>query len=77
MWRGCRRWLERRNGRRGGGYGRDRYRDGISRWEDNVAHLTLWMESNAPLAYAPVLELHHLITSTLGDLRVRLEREET
>ena len=37
----------------GVGNGRDGDRDGLSQWEDNVAHITLGTEPNAPLAYAP------------------------
>ena len=48
-------------GRGGGGDGQDGDGDGLSRWEDNVAHVTLGMEPNAPLAYDPELEHHHLI----------------
>ena len=61
----------------GRGYGRggDGYR--LSRWEDNVANLTLGTEPNALLAYAPGLEHHHPIMSTIGNPGVRLltERE--
>ena len=49
--------------------------DGLSRWEDNVAHVTLVTEPNGPFAYAPGLENHHLIMSMLGDLGGRLDRE--
>ena len=49
----------------GGGDGLDR--DGrLIRWEDTVANVILGMEPNALLAYAPGLELHHLIMSMLG-----------
>ena len=51
------------------GRGRDIYdgdKYGINRWEDNVANVILVTEHNAPLAYAPGLELHHLIMSNLG-----------
>ena len=61
-----------------GGGGRDiRDRDGevLSRWEDNVAHVTVGTEINAPLTYALVLELRHPIMSTLGEPGTRLERE--
>ena len=44
----------------GGGYG-------ISRWEYNIANLSLETEPNAPLAYAPGLEHHHPNMSTLVD----------
>ena len=50
-----------------GGYLRDGDRDELNRWEDDVAHITLGTEPNAPLAYAPVLELRHPIMSMLGD----------
>ena len=35
-----------------------------------VTNVTLVTDPNAPLAYALVLEHHHPIMSTLGDLRV-------
>ena len=35
---------------------------------------TIWTEPNDPLAYAPVLEHHHLIMSMLGGHRCRLDR---
>ena len=47
----------------------------LCRWEDNVSHITLGTEPNAPLSYAPGLELHHLIMSTLGEHGGKLERE--
>ena len=37
--------------------------DELSWWEDNVANVT---EHDSPLAYALLLEHHHLIMSTLG-----------
>ena len=40
-----------------------------------VKNLTLGMEPNDPLTYAPGLELHHPITSKLGNPGGRLERE--
>ena len=40
----------------------------LSRWEDNVANITLGTETNAPLAYATGLEHHHPIISMLGEL---------
>ena len=49
--------------------------DIISRWEDNVANITLGMETNAPLAYAPGLEYHHPIISMIGYLEGQLERK--
>ena len=61
--------------RGGGGDGRDGDDNILSWWENNVASLTLGMEPNDPLAYAPGLELHHPIISTLGDTGGRLERE--
>ena len=51
----------------GGGY---RYR--LSRLEDNVAHVTLGTDPNAPLAYSMGLEIHHPIMSMLRDPGVRL-----
>ena len=59
----------------GGRYGRGRDRERISLWGDNLANLNLGTEPNAPLYYAPVLEHHHQIMSTLGEPRGRLERE--
>ena len=61
----------------GGGGGDGWVGDGerLSRWEDNVANLTVGTEPNAPLAYAPGLEHHHPIISTLGEPGGRLERE--
>ena len=44
----------------GGGYG-------LSRWEDNIANLSLETEPNDTLAYALVLEHHHPNMSTLGE----------
>ena len=41
----------------------------LSIGEDNIAHLTLGTDTNAPLAYDLGLELHHLIISKLGDHR--------
>ena len=57
----------------GGGDGRDEY--GFSRWNDNLAHVTLGAEPTNLLAYDPVLKLHQQIMSTLGDPRGRLEKE--
>ena len=37
--------------------------------------ITLWTEPNDPLAYAPGLEVHHPIMSTLKAHGVQLERE--
>ena len=57
----------------GGGGGR-RYGDGrLIKWEDTAENITLGTEPNAPLAYAPGLELHHPIMSTLGAHGVQLE----
>ena len=50
----------------GGGDGRDGDRDILSWWGDNIAHVTLGMETNYLLAYAPGLEHHHPIMITLG-----------
>ena len=58
----------------GGGDGRDGDEDGLSRWEDNVAHVTLGIDPNSPLAYALELELHHLIMSMLGEQGGQLQR---
>ena len=61
-------------GVRGGrGWGGDR--DRLSRWEDNVANLTLGTEPNDTLSYALGLEHHQPIVSTLGDPGGRLEIE--
>ena len=57
----------------GGGDGWDE--DGLNRWEDNVAYVTLGTEPNAPLAYALEMELHHPTISKLGEPGGRLERE--
>ena len=46
------------------------------RFEDTVANVILGTEPNAPLAYAPVLELHHPIMSMLGGHRGQLVREK-
>ena len=43
--------------------------------EDNVANITLWMETNDTFAYDPELKYHHPIMSTLGKPGGRLERE--
>ena len=51
----------------GGGSGRNGDGDGrIIRWEYTVANVILGTEPDVPLAYAPGLELHHLIMSILG-----------
>ena len=77
IWRGYGQRLGRQNGRRGGGGGYRRGRDGdiLSRWEDNVASLTLGTNTNALLDYDPGLEHHHPILITLGDPGGRLYRE--
>ena len=60
----------------GGADGWDGNRDGqLIRWEDTTANVILGMEPNAPLAYAPGLEMHHPIMSILGGGRCQLERE--
>ena len=51
----------------GGGYGREVDGDVLNQWGDNVANITLGTEPNATLAYAPGLEHHHPIVSTLGE----------
>ena len=53
---------------RGGEKGREIDGDGygLNWWEDNVVNIILGTEPNAPLAYAPGLELHYPIISTLG-----------
>ena len=38
----------------------------LIRWEDTVTNLILGTETNAPLAYAPGLKIHHPIISMLG-----------
>ena len=58
----------------GGGYIRYIERDGLSRWEDNVSHVTLGTDHNAPLVYALVLELHHPSMSNFGEQGDQLER---
>ena len=56
----------------------DRDRDGdgdiLGWWEDKIECVTLGMEPNDPLDYAPVLELYHPIMSTLVDPGFQLER---
>ena len=60
----------------GGGYGRDRDGDGqIIRWEDTVENIILQTEPNEPLAYALVLEPHHLIIIMLGGHIGQLDRD--
>ena len=59
----------------GGGGVRDGYGDGdeLNLCEDNVANVILRTETNTPLAYAPLLEIHHPIMSNLGGHGGRLE----
>ena len=57
------------DGQEGDGYGQ------LINWEYNVENTTLGTEPNAPLAYAPELEIHHPNMSTLGANRVQLDRE--
>ena len=61
-----------RVGRGEGGYGWNGDIDILSWWEDNVANITLGTDTNAPLIYAPRLEHHHPIMSTLWDPGGRL-----
>ena len=49
--------------RGGGGQDGDGYR--LNWWEDNVSNATLWTEPNDLLVYAPGLEHHYPIMSTL------------
>ena len=58
----------------GGGYGGGGGGYILIQWEDNEENITLGADPNAPLFYAPVLEHHHPIMSTLGDPRGRSER---
>ena len=58
-----------------GGTGRGGGGDKLNFCEDNVANVILVMDPNVPLDYAPGLELHHPIMSTLGGHVCRLERE--
>ena len=48
--------------------------NGLNKWEYNVSRVTLGTDPNAPLAYAPALELHHPIISKLLYPRVQLDR---
>ena len=52
----------------GRGDGRDEDGDRLNWCEDNVANIPLGTEPNTPLSYTPVLEIHHLITSMIGDI---------
>ena len=66
-------------GRMEGGGGGDRW-DGnidgrIIRWEYTVVNVNLVTGTNAPIFYAPGLELHHSIMIMLRGNRGRLERE--
>ena len=58
----------------GGGEGRDGGGYRLRKWENNVENLTLWMETYAPLAYDPGLELHHRIMIMLGEPGGKLDR---
>ena len=70
--KGCRCQLRRRNGRRGGEDEEEGNGDGLNRWEDTVENVILGTEPNAPIAYAPVLELHQAIMIMLVGNRGRL-----
>ena len=59
--------------REGGGRDGDGYI--ICWWEDNEANKNLGTKKNDPLSYAPGLEHHHLLMSTLGETGGQLERE--
>ena len=45
----------------------------LMKWEDTVANVTLGMDPNYRLAYAPVLEIHHPNMSTFGAHKYQLE----
>ena len=60
----------------GGGYRWDGYGDRFNQREDNVANITLGMDTNYTLSYTPGLEHHHPIMSTLGEPGGLLEREK-
>ena len=63
---------------RGGGYIRGGYGYvGLSKWEDTVSNITLYIEHNDPLSYSPGLELHHPTISTLGAHGEQLERRRS
>ena len=68
-------------GGNGGGGGEDGQDDDgygqLISWEYTVAKIIIGTEPYAPLAYAPVSELHHPIMSMLGEHRCRLEREKS
>ena len=78
-WGGCRVYANGGSGRGTGVGGRgdiqDGYGDRLSRWEDNVANVTLGMEPNVPLVYAPVLEHLHPIMITLDNPGGQLDRD--
>ena len=58
------------------GYGWDEDRDRrLIRWEVTVANAILGKEPYSLPAYAPVLELHHMIMSMIGGTGGRLEIE--
>ena len=60
--------------RRGWGDGREGDGDGqLIKCEDNEANINLVTDHNASLAYAPGLELQHLIMSTIGAHRGQLD----
>ena len=61
----------------GGGIRTRKRRTQTKLGEDNVENLTLRTDPNAPLTYAPGLEHHHQIISTLGDTggQLKIERE--
>ena len=58
-----------------GGHVHDIDRDGLIRWEDNIAHLTLGTDRIAPLAYAPGLEPYHPIMGMIREPGGHLQRE--
>ena len=66
----------------GGTDGRGEETDGTQTAKENqlsgqyiVVNITLGRETNETIDYAPVLELYHLIMSTLGAQRGQLERQ--
>ena len=67
-------WGAKWKEREGGVEGRYRNGDVLNRWEDTLANTILGTQPNYPLAYAPVLEFHHPIMSTIGYPGGRLER---
>ena len=52
---------------------RDRYGEGLNKWEDNVAHVPLEADHNSLLAYDMGLELHHPIIRNLGGPSGRID----